>query len=56
MCDFTQGSLCPSPMGIHQCLWIQRSILQNAIYIRTMYRVDTVIPFFQKLEPKVIDP
>ena len=23
MCDFTQGSLCPSPMGIHQCMWIQ---------------------------------
>ena len=29
MCDFTQGSLCPSPMGIHQCMWIQLSILQN---------------------------
>ena len=28
MCDFTQGSLCPSPMGIHQCMWIQLSILQ----------------------------
>ena len=23
MCDSTQGSLCPSPMGIHQCMWIQ---------------------------------
>ena len=23
-----QGSLCPSPMGIHQCMWIQWSILQ----------------------------
>ena len=22
MCDSTQGSLCPSPMGIHQCMWI----------------------------------
>ena len=21
MCDFTQRSLCPSPMGIHQCMW-----------------------------------
>ena len=23
MCDSTQGSLCPSPMKIHQCMWIQ---------------------------------
>ena len=22
MCGSTQGSLCPSPMGIHQCMWI----------------------------------
>ena len=28
-CDSTQGSLCPSPMGIHQCMWIQWSILQK---------------------------
>ena len=28
MCDCTQGSLCPSPMGIHQCMWIQWSILK----------------------------
>ena len=26
MCDSTQGSLCPSPMTIHQCMWIQWSI------------------------------
>ena len=28
MCDSTQGSLCPSwsPIGIHQCMWIQWSI------------------------------
>ena len=25
--DSTQGSLCPSPMGIHQCMWIQWSTL-----------------------------
>ena len=37
MCDSTQGSLCPSPMKIHQSMWIQW-------------------PFFQNLEPKVIDP
>ena len=29
MCDSTQGSLCPSPMGIHQCMWTQWSILQK---------------------------
>ena len=29
MCDSTQGSLCPSPMGIHQCMQIQWSILQK---------------------------
>ena len=33
MCDSTQGSLCPSPMGIHQCMWIQWSILQITTYI-----------------------
>ena len=33
MCDSTQESLCPSPMGIHQCMWIQWSILQNTTYI-----------------------
>ena len=33
MCDSTQGSLCPSPMTIHQCMWIQSSILQNTTYI-----------------------
>ena len=29
ICDSTQGSLCPSPMGIHQYMWIQWSISQN---------------------------
>ena len=33
MCDSTQGSLCLSPMGIHQCMWIQWSILQITTYI-----------------------
>ena len=28
MCDSTKGSLCPSPMGIHLCMWIHGSILQ----------------------------
>ena len=35
MCDSTQGSLCPSPMGINQCMWIQWSILQITTYIHT---------------------
>ena len=29
MCDSTQGSLCPSPMKIHQSMWIQWPILQK---------------------------
>ena len=36
MCGSTQGSSCPSPMGIHQCMWIQWSILQN-IPLATYY-------------------
>ena len=37
MCDSTQGSLCPSPMGIHQCMWIQWSILQITTYIHILH-------------------
>ena len=33
MCDSTQGSLCPSPMTIHQCMRIQWSILQITTHI-----------------------
>ena len=33
MCDSTQGSLCPSPITIHQCMWTQWSILKNTTYI-----------------------
>ena len=39
MCDPNQGSLCPSRMGIHQCMWIQWSILQNDHILHTMYYV-----------------
>ena len=52
MCDSTQGSLCPSPMGIHQCMWIQWSILQVTTYIyihilRTTYRLsDHIVSFW----------
>ena len=35
MSDSTQGSMCPSPLGIHQCIWIQRSILQNYHILHT---------------------
>ena len=33
MCDSIQGSLCPGPMTIHQCMWIKWSMLQNTTYI-----------------------
>ena len=55
MCDSTQGSLCPSPMGIHQHMWIQWSILQITTYIlcttyyilRTTYRMsDHTVSFW----------
>ena len=54
MCDSTQGSLCPSPMGIHQCMWIKWSILQNTTYIlhtnvHTTYRMsDHIVSFWTK--------
>ena len=38
MCDSTQGPSCPSPMTIHQWMWIQWSILQNTTYIHTYIR------------------
>ena len=37
MCDSIQGSLCPSPMTIHQCMWIQWSILQITTYIHILH-------------------
>ena len=54
MCDSTQGSLCPSPMGIHQCMWIQWSILQittyihiHTYYIHTTYRMsDHIVSYW----------
>ena len=52
-CHSTQGSLCPSPMGIHQCMWIEWSILQNLphtytyIHIHTTYRIsDHIVSFW----------
>ena len=51
MCDSTQGSLCPSPMGIHRCMWIQWSILQITTYIHihthTTYRMsDHIVSYW----------
>ena len=50
MCDSTQGSLCPSPMGIYQCMWIQWSILQITTYIHilhTTYRMsDHIVSYW----------
>ena len=44
MCDSTQGPLCVSPMGIHQCMWIQWSILQNYHILHTyILRTEWVI-------------
>ena len=38
MGDSTQGSLCPRPMTIiHQCMWIQWSILQNTTYMHILH-------------------
>ena len=35
MCDSTQGSLCPSPMKIHQSMWIQWPFLQKNLNQRS---------------------
>ena len=43
MCDSTQGSLYPSPMGIHQCMWIEWSILQKLPHTYTYYIHTTYI-------------
>ena len=42
MCDSTQGSMCPNPIGKHQCMWIQWSILQNTTNILRTYYIHTV--------------
>ena len=36
MCDSTQGSLCPSPMKIHQSMWIQWPFLQKNLNQRSL--------------------
>ena len=48
-CDSTQGSLCPSPMGIHQCMRIQWSILQKLphTYIHILHTHTTYTYYIQ---------
>ena len=36
MCDSIQGSLCPSPMKIHQSMWIQWPFLQKKLKQRSL--------------------
>ena len=43
MCDSTQGLLCPSPMGIHQCMWIQWSIFQKIPHTTYILHTEWVI-------------
>ena len=53
MCDSTQGSLCPSPMGIHQCMWIQWSIfakITTYIHIHTTYILHTYTYYILRTE------
>ena len=50
MCDSTQGSLCPSPMGIHEYMRIQWSILQKLphtyTYILHTYYIHTHTTYY----------
>ena len=57
MCDSTQGSLCPSPMGIHQCYvdtvisfvnyHIHTHTVLHTYYIHTTYRKsDRIVSFW----------
>ena len=51
MCDSIQGSLCPSPMGIHQCMWIQWLILQITTYIHfANYHIHTHTTYILRTE------
>ena len=56
MCDSTQGSLCPSPMTIHQFMWIQWWILQNTtyIYIHTTYILHTYIHTTYRMSDHIV--
>ena len=40
MCDSTQGSFCPSPMKIHQSMWIQWPFLQKKTWTKGHWPLD----------------
>ena len=44
MCDSTQGSLCPSPMKIHQSMWIQWPFLQKKTRTKGHWPLDDLWP------------
>ena len=44
MCDSTQGSLCPSPMKIHQSTWIQWPFLQKKTWTKGHWPLDDLWP------------
>ena len=44
MCDSTQGSLCPSPMKIHQSMWIQWPFLQKQTWTKGYWPLDDLDP------------
>ena len=62
MCDSTQGSLCPSPMGIHQCIcgysdqfcklphtytYIHTTYILRTYYVHTTYRMsDHIVSYW----------
>ena len=44
MCDSTQGSLCPSPMKIHQSMWIQWPFLQKQTWTKGHWPLGNLWP------------
>ena len=54
MCDSTQGSLCPSPMIIHQCMWIQWSILQNTTYIHILHTYTYILHTTYRMSDHIV--
>ena len=44
MCDSPQGSLCPSPMKIHQSMWIQWPFLPKKTWTKGHWPLDDLWP------------
>ena len=44
MCDSTQGSLCPSPMNIHESMWIQWPFLPKKTWTKGHWPLDDLWP------------